>query len=371
MENNIKRYVQNNAGYTLRHETYDNTDYLVAPVIMMVEGVHNGSHGPLYHAAEELGKYPASWNGIPVTVQHPSIDGLDVSANEPKVLEQFAVGQVFNASIDDGKLRGEAWIKQDKLKKLSKEALEYIEEQRPLDVSIGVFTDEEQKEGNYNGETYQAIARNHRPDHLALLPGGQGACSWADGCGIRLNNSNNKGGSKMSDEKKTCCPDKVDALIANELTRFTKDDKEWLLTQSEDTIEKLLPVEKKAPDNNVKAPTKAEAINVLKETVKNPNEFMQILPKEIAAQMQHGLKLHQDHRKAMTDLIINNTAEGTWTEDELKEMTTPVLEKIANSVKKEETQDVHDYSLMGSGTPEPQNNEGVLMPAGFGKKQEK
>jgi len=38
-----------------------------------------------------------------------------------------------------------------------------------------------------------------RPDHLALLPNEAGACSWADGCGVRSNeeqNKNIKGGKK-------------------------------------------------------------------------------------------------------------------------------------------------------------------------------
>ena len=31
--------------------------HLVVPVVMMVEGVHNGSMGPIYHSIAELGKY--------------------------------------------------------------------------------------------------------------------------------------------------------------------------------------------------------------------------------------------------------------------------------------------------------------------------
>lgn len=362
----IKIHIQNNQGYTLRHETSEGIDYLVVPVVMMVEGVHNGSHGALLHQAEELGKFPASWNGIPVTINHPNVDGQDVSANDPKVLEEFGTGRVFNTKMtEDGKLKGEAWIVQEKIASISPEALEYIESQRPLDVSIGVFTDEEQVTGNYQGETYQAIARNHRPDHLALLPGGQGACSWSDGCGIRLNSNNNKEGGKMSDEKKPCCPDKVKELIAN--SRFTKDDEDWLLTQSEETINKMFPIEKEQPKTNA-APTKEQAIQVLKDTLKTKEEFMQVLPEEISAQMKHGLTLHQNHRKKMMDTITSNTAEGTWSEDELNEMTTPVLEKIANSVKKEDAP--ADYSAMGGGNMQPQpNNNGVLLPTGMKPKE--
>jgi hypothetical protein len=101
---------------------------------------------------------------------------------------------VYNTYVDGEKLKGEVWIDELKLKQVSSTALIYLQQKRPLDVSLGMFTDEEAKEGTWNDETYIAIAHNHRPDHLALLPGGTGACSWADGCGIRLNT---KGGEKM------------------------------------------------------------------------------------------------------------------------------------------------------------------------------
>jgi len=49
-------------------------------------------------------------------------------------------------------------------------------------------------EGVWNEEEYHSIVRNYRPDHLALLPGAIGACSWEDGCGIRANKDIKKGG---------------------------------------------------------------------------------------------------------------------------------------------------------------------------------
>ena len=50
--------------YSLRTEVYEGKEHLVVPVVMMVEGVHNGSHGPILHTIEELGKFPGAWNGI-------------------------------------------------------------------------------------------------------------------------------------------------------------------------------------------------------------------------------------------------------------------------------------------------------------------
>lgn len=172
--------------YQIRTETHQGKQHIVVPVIMMVEGVHAGSRGPLLHLASELGKVVDSWNGIPITIDHPQQQGAYISANNPEIIDN-CVGRVYNTYIDGDKLKAEAWLDVEKLKAVSPEASAYIMQQKPLDVSVGVFSDEQEEQGEWNGESYIAIAHNHRPDHLALLPGGRGACSWADGCGIRVN----------------------------------------------------------------------------------------------------------------------------------------------------------------------------------------
>lgn len=183
----------------VRTEMHQGRKHLVVPVIMMVEGVHNGSHGPLFHSAEELGRHIESWNGIPVTIFHPEVDGENVSANQPQVIDQNTVGRIYNAYMENDRLRAEAWIDEERIGSLSPQALSYIKEGRPLEVSVGIFSDEEATAGTWHDEEYVAIARNHRPDHLALLPGGTGACSWEDGCGVR---TNQEGGAPT--ENKEC-----------------------------------------------------------------------------------------------------------------------------------------------------------------------
>ena len=57
--------------YEVKLTVHNEKPHLVVPVVMMVEGVHNGSQGPLFHSIAELGKFPESWNGIPVVIYHP------------------------------------------------------------------------------------------------------------------------------------------------------------------------------------------------------------------------------------------------------------------------------------------------------------
>lgn len=173
--------------YNMRTETYEGKEHIVVPMVMMVEGVHCGSHGPILHTISELGKYVGSWNGIPIPILHPKDGDTFISANSPSVLQKRRVGWVFNSSIEGKKLKAEAWLDKDKLAKISPKTLTHIQCCAPMDVSVGVYTDDDPTPGIWDGVSYTSIARNHRPDHLALLPGETGACSWEKGCGIRAN----------------------------------------------------------------------------------------------------------------------------------------------------------------------------------------
>jgi hypothetical protein len=163
--------------YEIREELLDGREHLVVPVVMMREGVHNGSRGPLLYTEEEFKKNPTHWNGIPITINHP-----EGTANEPTV---HTVGKIFHTHMEGDKLKAEAWIDIAHLSDVSELALSYIREQRALNVSVGVFSEEINESGEWNGEQYRARAVDYRPDHLALLPEATGACSWDDGCGIR------------------------------------------------------------------------------------------------------------------------------------------------------------------------------------------
>ena len=146
--------------------------HLVVPVVMMVEGVHHGSQGAMFHSIDELGKFPEAWNGIPVVIDHPEINGQNVSANDPEIIDQQTVGRIYNTKVVGQKLIAEAWINEERIRQLSTAVLAAIQRREKLEVSLGMFSDVDDTSGTWNGETYESMARNHRPDHLALLPGG-------------------------------------------------------------------------------------------------------------------------------------------------------------------------------------------------------
>lgn len=172
----------------VRNETLEGRSYLVVPMIMAVEGVLNGSTGGLYYPAEELAKVPQVWNHKPVVVYHPEMDGQSISACDPATIEEYKVGIIMNTMFDGRALRAEAWLEQERVTQVDKRVMEAVENSLMMELSTGLFTDVEETAGEFNGTSYAGIARNYRPDHLAILPDQIGACSIADGAGfLRVN----------------------------------------------------------------------------------------------------------------------------------------------------------------------------------------
>lgn len=192
----MKTHKNSQIAYEPEAKTIAGKEYLIIPVVMIREGVHCGSAGPLLHIAEELEKSVPLWDGKPVTISHPSVNGVFVSADDPTVLANWAVGEVHDVRMEGDKLRANAWLDVQKLIALSPETLEMIQNCELIEVSVGVFSEEDDTPGEWKGETYTAINRNYIPDHLALLPGEVGACSIMDGCGVRVNSVNKQKGGK-------------------------------------------------------------------------------------------------------------------------------------------------------------------------------
>lgn len=252
-----------------RRETLDGREYIIAPLSMIVSGVLNGSNGPLYYPADELARNVDAWNGMPLVVNHPTRNGKPVSARTPEIMQASRIGWVFNAKFADGRLSGEGWFDAEKTKQVDSRIWNALNVGQQIELSTGLFTDNEPVEGEsatHNGTVYQFIARNYRPDHLAILPDLVGACSVKAGCGVNVNAAApgllqrlttainnaltvaltppefqpaltaNEEAPVMSDAKKTL----VDTLISN-CECWEESDRETLNAFSEDKLQKLQP----------------------------------------------------------------------------------------------------------------------------------
>lgn len=179
-----------------RREILHNREFLVAPAVLIVEGVLNGAYVP------GATLVPQMWDGVPVVVNHPmDAAGIPISARSPEVFEHYAIGQVYRAKLGTGQrgtkvvpsLQGEIWIDMDRAEALGGEALqamERVENELPLEISTGFYSQAFSQPGVFEDVPYVETLVDLRPDHLALLPHSIGACGWGDGCGCpRLNHA--------------------------------------------------------------------------------------------------------------------------------------------------------------------------------------
>lgn len=188
-------YVTTNLKTTVRQDTMEGRDWIVAPAQMITEGVHNGSDGPIFYPAEELAKLPSVWNHKPVVVYHPTVNGQSVSACDPDQITARKVGVLMNTvwNAETRKLGTETWLDPARVQTIDYRVAEAIDNNEMMEVSTGLYMELEKTKGVWNGEEYEAIAHNLQPDHLALLPDVKGACSIADGAGfLRTNEESRK-----------------------------------------------------------------------------------------------------------------------------------------------------------------------------------
>lgn len=365
-------------------------EWLVVPVVMAKLGVTmNGAQIP----AEEF--HPQSWNGSPVTFGHPEDEaGNELSANTPDVLDQWAVGTIFNSGYTGGKLKAEAWINVQQAEANrpgSVEALEAGELQ--VDVSTGYFAAHEQGDG-------VIIHRDIKPDHLAILFDVPGACSFADGCGVRANQS--KGATMPQAETKQTAlaravatinkafgtgegldtngqDDTLQAitleanrrgasddfrqmvadLVSLEASPFVPDDMFALFEMSYDTLKAIHSqygtegnMDNNRQEDNPTAPEPG-ATNEQEGAMPEENTPAQepetnkdaALSDEDRQALQFARNQYAEHRKGLVDQI---TANSNMTAEQLEGMDVPTLETVANGLRP-----VANYSVRGGAGSEP------------------
>jgi hypothetical protein len=87
-----------------RIDTLEGQEYTVIPMVILTEGVHAGSMGPLYYPKDELSKTPQAWNHKPIVVYHPTMNGVGVSACDPVVINSRKVGLMMTTQFKGGRL---------------------------------------------------------------------------------------------------------------------------------------------------------------------------------------------------------------------------------------------------------------------------
>ena len=228
-------------------------EWLVVPVVALVEGTIQGANAvaPELALAEEFGRHVEGWNGRPLVMGHPQVNDTFVSANSPEILDTWAFGHIFNARVENSKLKMDAFIDVGRAMTLAgdfQEAVERIQAGNLVEVSTGLFVDLEESSGKYGDEAFSGIWRNVTPDHLAILAKGVvGACSVEDGCGIprinfRVQQDCSCGGTcgGCGDDDMPKTPNPKGPLVLDKSTRVNADDPSPAFARAKDSIQKLL-----------------------------------------------------------------------------------------------------------------------------------
>lgn len=350
------KFVVNRTTSKAERRQHAGREYLVAPTVAIVEGVMNG----LLYTKDEMTRYMEVWNGKPLSLAHPKDQaGNHISANSP---EQHAIspGFFFNASFEGGKLKGEWWIDIAKAEQIGGDAarvVKNLEAGEMIEQSTGLFLDVEETGGVFNNKSYVGVARNIRPDHVAILLNEPGACSIEDGCGTPRVNSqqetpediaskiigklqpfltaNFKEQQAMEERKKL-----IAALIANEKNPIKdKDRLNAMATEELEGLQSLLDIDAQSetpPVNNESDEGEDTADDTPPAVPTFPDELG-----EFAAMIQEfggvqafketlsGIKANSDQaRSTLVSQIVANTK---FTEDELSSLGIPQLQKMAEA----------------------------------------
>lgn len=222
-------------------------EFWVVPISMIVPGVLNGSKGPLYYPPEEVSRYPDLWDFKPILIGHQN-------TKDKEVMNRTYVGLLQNTRFDK-KLISDGWFDVIRTSMLSPTLHNNLLNGIPFEVSTGLSVDIDTVQNQeHEGKVYIGIARNYRPDHLAVLLDAVGACSIQDGCGVLFNELDHLILNRSPEEileltnllnetrsKKMAKKELVDQLITNcGCGTWTEQERPMLDKMSDDKVQSLI-----------------------------------------------------------------------------------------------------------------------------------
>jgi hypothetical protein len=344
--------------------THDAREIMVVPVVAIVEGVLNGK----LVTVNEFAAIVEAWEGVAIPVRHPEINGVKVSANLPSIIESSVIGHFHNVKLVGNTLQGDMYIDIEATKRKGFEPLlDRLAANEQIEVSTAYFADEEVVSGTHEGITYNAKARNLRPDHLAILPDEVGACSIERGCGTfsrLLANAKRAVKSFLVGNADEVSMRDKEAMLQAELRKgFTQDQPSpWVVDLIDDSVVYELGGELFRADYTIadgvvtlatpdavkvvrkyEPITNSEASTMTEQTVKAPAELA------LNAQDAEAVRWARSQYDAKVEQLvagITGNASNKFTADQLKAMPIATLETLAASLTP--AAPVVDYSARGT-----------------------
>lgn len=288
----MERLIANLKATAAKRIKFLGRDYLIARMTLIKSGVLNGSQGPLFYPSEELAASVDAWNGMPILLNHPTAG----SGRSPAVFNEFGLGTVYQAEVVGHALVAEGWFDIERCNNVAPGLILRIEQGQPVELSTGLKVAAEVSAGEFNGVEYTAIARNYRPDHLAILPTAVGACSVLDGCGVNNELSHEQIRSQLYSALRDRKPaNEVDCYIVDVFSDY------FIYEQGPD----LYRLDYKVKDDQVELAL-AGSVRVEREVsyvVSNQSEKLNMLTQEQRSQIISGLVNNCDCWKEGTTVL--------------------------------------------------------------------
>jgi hypothetical protein len=159
--------------------------HLIVPTIALTEGVIRAVNAPCaeFVPISVLAHRPERWSGCPVVLNHPQKNGVQISANDPRVLAAQGFGVISNPRIEGRKLAMDLCLDPDRAAQVgATHVIDKLRSGRVCEISIGAFVTTSTEGGVHQSKRYDATWQSLIPDHIALVE--KGACDIATGgCG--------------------------------------------------------------------------------------------------------------------------------------------------------------------------------------------
>jgi hypothetical protein len=152
-----------------RRERINNRDHIVTSMIAIVgDSIMNG----LLYPDDEVASSFEQLNQLPAPNGHPSVNGINISAFHPLAVNANNIGAfVANPTKSDKYVINELWVDESIANQSEdgKELISRIETGKQVGVSTGLRMQKIETPGDLNGITYNAIGKDFKFDHVAIL----------------------------------------------------------------------------------------------------------------------------------------------------------------------------------------------------------
>lgn len=305
-------------------------EYIEIPAIILGNTVIWGNGG--YEFGAELISKRAlrsnldQWNDKPVVIYH-----TEGSARDIDNITEEKIGFMYNAELigyDDDPMfvRLKVILRLDvellKLQDNGQDIIDSFDKGEIMEMSTGYYLyDWMMEEGTLNGKEYFGIQLEIMPDHLALLPDGEGAFGVKDGGGANLHNE--KGESMKENE--------VIDLVSNKLDEKLKS------IPTKDDIGEMVgnTVKEEMKEVSDTLTTITDSLGELSKNKKVEDKDVEDSEK-VANEERKNLIAKVKEKKGYSDEVLNATPNEVLN-DMLKEDVVPVLGRpiVAENVKVE------------------------------------